>query len=1138
MARLRAVAILRHILATVPTALGLVALAACVVLTPVSAYAQSKDAPYGETDKPCYRAIRKSDEQLVLAFNPECDLRRLAHAFPIAEDGKNISSQRYLQSLYAMNGRDRTDGLRPTVGRGCVKPGKPSSDATPGELAACPDGLMNYYATPTDDSVATIIVPYARQLTFEEKLTKRVKELETENAKLKSGKSDDKPATGTTPEAERKIAELEKTATELRAQNATLQTALYSRSWLYGTLVASLALAIWYVIAIYLWCRDEKKRPIKYVNRDREVVKEIPMEGDWSEREQKLTDSYRGIMAERIQSKDAEIAALKLERDQAVAAAKKAQAELAAKPMVDPTIIRINEERGRAIEDLGRKLAASGTKIAELEALLASPKPQPENVDVQKLAEDKDAAQAEAARLGREKKADEEEIARLHAMAEKLVSGNRDFSAQLNETKAKLDKATGESERAKDEVQRLTADLATVTDERDNARNGNNDLREQLETFRGDATKAKDEADALRREVELLSAPDVVAKLTSELAERDERIRNFQACMNSMPPPPAETVSTATTPGQPMAPAGAVAGSAISPVTSEDRKTTLPGMPAVTGVSPVTSDGSEASSALDRSGGPEVSVAEESGAEVDETMVLEVLRDHLVAVSTAKAQCDGLKSRIANIRTIVTVTEGAIEEAGNQAAKEHGQERLGRARGQIAKLQEELVESDKVLQDLQQLGEASGYDPFRLKAEPDATDVPSQQALAAGMARAIEDCRDIITPPTYRWPVPQLDPGLQQERDVLYAAVNDVSIMLGEDPASIKGKPAVEIANRLKTRAVTITATASHSSQSFTSAHERVEQLEGVLAEERKTTALVQEKLGQATRDLDELRERKAGLRRALFMAQKQVRELQALFDRAVEERRVAHEAQTGRTAEERLALGELRVAEAEHRIAILQTQLEEARAESQLLRENLDDIGKVHAQDPEMSGLPVGQILTKDQWDSRKRRILNGLAALWSEEEPPADLTAAEASAAARNPPKSSSKNDARSMVQQRLAKAEWGEVQSLFKTLIGEVSVRQQRGDRLVYLVGKDEELRNLHDFLYIPLEYAHGIDPTIVVRVAEGQCVHHASDPLCGRRPTEDSVSGVRSLAQTMRPLPAVSRTPEELQDLLGNGGRSSS
>jgi len=136
------------------------------------------DNPYA--DSPCVRVVEKADDHLVVAHNPTCDLRDIPRMFPQInpETGKPFPMQVQLRSLFAANQSRVVDGkkIRHTVMRGCVRPARPSPDADAEEISACPDGLMNYFSAPADDSLARVTVPFTQNLTFAarmEKLGKR-----------------------------------------------------------------------------------------------------------------------------------------------------------------------------------------------------------------------------------------------------------------------------------------------------------------------------------------------------------------------------------------------------------------------------------------------------------------------------------------------------------------------------------------------------------------------------------------------------------------------------------------------------------------------------------------------------------------------------------------------------------------------------------------------------------------------------------------------------------------------------------------------------------------------------------------------------------------------------------------------------
>jgi len=116
----------------------------------------------------CIKEVSRSDSQVVVLHNPECDLRVLPRMYPLRDAaGKVLPTQVQLRSIYAANQTRVVDGVkvRYTVMRACVRPGKPSADADEEEKQICPDGLMNYFSAPSDDSAAKIVIPFERELT-------------------------------------------------------------------------------------------------------------------------------------------------------------------------------------------------------------------------------------------------------------------------------------------------------------------------------------------------------------------------------------------------------------------------------------------------------------------------------------------------------------------------------------------------------------------------------------------------------------------------------------------------------------------------------------------------------------------------------------------------------------------------------------------------------------------------------------------------------------------------------------------------------------------------------------------------------------------------------------------------------------
>ncbi|MDM7912321.1 MAG: hypothetical protein QUS09_04415, partial [Methanotrichaceae archaeon] len=142
-----------------------------VVMLPQAAWAQrAKGDPH--PDKPCVTKLSQTDNVYRVAFHPWCDLRELVRTFPVLDsDGKPLPVQIQLRGLYEAN-KDRVVDdvkIRHTVMRGCVLEGKPSPDADQEEREYC-KGLVNYFAAPSNDSIAIIEAPRSRVLTYTEKL--------------------------------------------------------------------------------------------------------------------------------------------------------------------------------------------------------------------------------------------------------------------------------------------------------------------------------------------------------------------------------------------------------------------------------------------------------------------------------------------------------------------------------------------------------------------------------------------------------------------------------------------------------------------------------------------------------------------------------------------------------------------------------------------------------------------------------------------------------------------------------------------------------------------------------------------------------------------------------------------------------
>lgn len=127
----------------------------------------------------CVQELEKKNDRVVVLHNPECDLRQLTRLYPQRDEAGNVlPTQVQLRSIYAANQSRVVDGekIRYTVMRGCVSPGKPSLHADAEELAACPNGLMNYFSAPSSDNAARIEVPFTRKLTLAEQNLKLAKD--------------------------------------------------------------------------------------------------------------------------------------------------------------------------------------------------------------------------------------------------------------------------------------------------------------------------------------------------------------------------------------------------------------------------------------------------------------------------------------------------------------------------------------------------------------------------------------------------------------------------------------------------------------------------------------------------------------------------------------------------------------------------------------------------------------------------------------------------------------------------------------------------------------------------------------------------------------------------------------------------
>ncbi|MFA6447212.1 MAG: hypothetical protein WCW31_03055 [Patescibacteria group bacterium] len=145
-----------------------------LIMLPRAAWAQRvKSDP--NPDKPCVTKLAQTDTMYRVAFHPYCDLRELVRTFPVLnEAGKPLPMQEQLRNIFEANKDREVDGtkVRHTVMRGCVMAGAPSPNADQEELQYCPNGLVNYFAAPANDSIAIIEVPRSKLLTYTEKLEK------------------------------------------------------------------------------------------------------------------------------------------------------------------------------------------------------------------------------------------------------------------------------------------------------------------------------------------------------------------------------------------------------------------------------------------------------------------------------------------------------------------------------------------------------------------------------------------------------------------------------------------------------------------------------------------------------------------------------------------------------------------------------------------------------------------------------------------------------------------------------------------------------------------------------------------------------------------------------------------------------
>lgn len=146
---------------------------AVLIMLPRAAWSQ-RVASDPSPETPCVTRLGQSEAMTRVAFHPWCDLRELVRTLPVLDEtGKALPKQVQLRNIYEANKDRVVDGvkIRHTVMRGCVLAGKPSSDADEEEKQYC-TGLVNYFAAPSNDSIAIIEVPRSKLLSHTEKLEK------------------------------------------------------------------------------------------------------------------------------------------------------------------------------------------------------------------------------------------------------------------------------------------------------------------------------------------------------------------------------------------------------------------------------------------------------------------------------------------------------------------------------------------------------------------------------------------------------------------------------------------------------------------------------------------------------------------------------------------------------------------------------------------------------------------------------------------------------------------------------------------------------------------------------------------------------------------------------------------------------
>lgn len=150
---------------------GVLPLVAFLALTFVSLAAMAQEHPY-QASPNCLTVLERDREidgnhYAVITFSKDaenCELRNAYKLFPLEKDGKRLTMQEWMNQTYHANRKIAESTKRLSmVGKGCVitYDRKPPSFALEEEKGAgwCPNGVMNYYAVPSNGWKAPVYIP-------------------------------------------------------------------------------------------------------------------------------------------------------------------------------------------------------------------------------------------------------------------------------------------------------------------------------------------------------------------------------------------------------------------------------------------------------------------------------------------------------------------------------------------------------------------------------------------------------------------------------------------------------------------------------------------------------------------------------------------------------------------------------------------------------------------------------------------------------------------------------------------------------------------------------------------------------------------------------------------------------------------